>query len=277
MVAGHALGARLPDELPSALVSRPELAARLAGRRPAMFLDYDGTLTPIVSQPEDALLSDEMRDVLRELAGLCRVAVVSGRDRADVEPLVALDELVYAGSHGFDIKGPGGLRMEHEGGHDCLPDLDLAEQELNARIDSVRGARVERKRFAIATHYRNVADEDVPRVEAGVREVLSVHDRLRLSGGKKVFELRPDIEWDKGRAVLWLLEALALDGDDVLPFYLGDDVTDEDAFHALAGRGVGVLVGDPAYRTNADFKLADTSEVRLFLQELVNLLKDGQR
>lgn len=277
MVAGHAEGARSPDELPSALVSRSELAARLGGRQPAMFLDYDGTLTPIVSQPEDALLSDEMRSVLRELAGLCRVAVVSGRDRADVEPLVALDELVYAGSHGFDIKGPAGLRMEHEGGRQCLPDLDLAERQLKARIDSVPGARVERKRFAIATHYRNVADEDVPRVEAGVREVLSGQDRLRLSGGKKVFELRPDIEWDKGRAVLWLLEALALDGDDVLPFYLGDDVTDEDAFHALAGRGVGVLVGKPAYRTSADFGLSDTAEVRLFLQELVDLLKDGQR
>lgn len=273
MIEGHPEGDRLASELPSALQSGEEIAARLEGKRPVMFLDYDGTLTPIVSQPEDAILSEEMREVLRELAGLCTVAIVSGRDRADVEPLVALDGLIFAGSHGFDIKGPG-LRMEYEGGKERLPDLDAAERELHERIDPIPGARVERKRFAIANHYRNVADEDVPRVDEAVREVLGMHDRLRLSHGKKVIELRPDIDWDKGRAVFWLLDALGLDGDDVLPFYLGDDVTDEDAFAAFLGRGIGVIVGNPSYRTNAEYSLRDTSEVQQFLSELVNLMRD---
>jgi alpha,alpha-trehalase len=151
MIEGHPEGDYLASQLPSALESAEEIAARLAGRRPAMFLDYDGTLTPIVSQPEDAILSDEMRDVLRELAGLCTVAIVSGRDRADVEPLVALDGLIFAGSHGFDIAGPD-LRLEYEGGRDRLPDLESAERELRERIDPIAGARVERKRFAIANH-----------------------------------------------------------------------------------------------------------------------------
>ncbi len=274
MAEGHAEGARLASELPSALDAWEEIAGHLEGKRPAMFLDYDGTLTPIVSQPEDAILSEEMRDVLRELAGLCTVAIVSGRDRTDVEPMVRLDGLVFAGSHGFDIKGPDGLRMEHEGGRDCLPDLEQAERELKARIDPISGARVERKRFAIANHYRNVADEDAPRVEQAVREVLGMHQRLRISGGKKVFELRPDIDWDKGRAVLWLLEALQLDGDDVVPFYMGDDVTDEDAFREMADRGVGVLVGTPSYRTNATYGLQNTAEVQQFLQGLISLLRD---
>jgi alpha,alpha-trehalase len=271
---GHAERARLADELPSALDAWEEIADRLEGKRPAMFLDYDGTLTPIVSQPEDAILSEEMRDVLRELADLCTVAIVSGRDRTDVEPMVQLDGLVFAGSHGFDIKGPAGLRMEHDGGRDCLSDLEQAERELKARIDPIAGARVERKRFAIANHFRNVADEDVPRVEQAVREVLSMHDRLRISGGKKIYELRPDIDWDKGRAVVWLLEALQLDGEDVVPFYIGDDVTDEDAFREMADRGIGVLVGRPSYRTNATFGLQNTAEVQQFLQGLVNLLRD---
>jgi len=275
VLGGHAQPTRLASELPSALESWHAIAGRLDDRRAAMFLDYDGTLTPIVSQPEEALLSEEMRDVLRELAGLCTVAIVSGRDRSDVEPLVALDGLVYAGSHGFDIKGPD-LRMEHAGGRECLPELEQAEQELKERIGGVPGARVERKRFAIANHYRNVAQKDVPRVEAAVREVLGMHERLRMSGGKKVFELRPDIEWDKGRAVLWLLEALKLDGDGVLPFYVGDDVTDEDAFRVLGDRGIGVLVGAPPYPTSATYALRDTSEVREFLQGLINLLSDGR-
>lgn len=270
----HAIGRRPAGDLPSALESWDEIAGRLKDKRPAMFLDYDGTLTPIVSQPEDALLSEEMRDVLEELAGLCTVAIVSGRDRLDVQPLVALDGLVFAGSHGFDIAGPG-LRMEHEGGKRCLPELETAERELHERLDIVPGARVERKRFAIANHYRNVADEDVPIVEDAVRKVLSLHRPLRMSGGKKVFELRPDIDWDKGRAVLWLLEALKLDDVSVLPFYIGDDVTDEDAFAALGERGVGVLVGSPPYRTHASYGLQDTAEVGRFLQGLLNLLKDG--
>ncbi len=273
MSAGHAAGTRRPGELPSALSSWDAIIELLRDRFPAFFLDYDGTLTPIVSQPEDALLGEEMRDVLRQLARLCTVAVVSGRDRADVEPLVALDGLVFAGSHGFDIRGPD-LRMEHDGGRGCLSDLEAAERDLRTLIERVPGARVERKRFAIANHYRNVSDADVPIVEEAVRDVQSRHPRLRLSGGKKIFELRPDIDWDKGRAVLWLLEALQLDDNGVLPVYIGDDVTDEDAFAALADRGLGIIVGTPPYTTHADYGLANCAEVQELLQRFVSLLKD---
>lgn len=266
-------GDGIASELPSALEAWGEIAGRLEDRSPAVFLDYDGTLTPIVAQPEDAVLSDEMRGVLRDLAALCTVAIVSGRDRKDVQPLVGLDGLVYAGSHGFDIEGPDGLRLEYEGGRASLPDLEKAEREVKVRLDRVPGARVERKRFAIANHYRNVADADVQRVEQAVRDVAALHEGLRLSGGKKVLELRPDIDWDKGRAVLWLLEALHFEGDAVLPFYLGDDVTDEDAFRVLADRGVAVIVGSPAYKTKATYGLRDTSEVREFLQALILVLR----
>jgi len=272
MTEGYPQGTRPPGELPSALSSWATIAERLANRRPALFLDYDGTLTPIVSQPEDALLGEEMRDGLRRLAELCTVAVVSGRDREDVEALVALDDLIFAGSHGFDIKGPQ-LRLEHEGGRACLPDLEEAERELRVRVESVPGARVERKRFAIANHYRNVAEADIPRVEEAVRDVHSSYPRLGLSGGKKVFELRPDIDWDKGRAVLWLLEGLKLDDSDVLPIYIGDDVTDEDAFAALAGRGLGIIVGTPPYATHAEYGLRDTSEVEELLQRIIHLCR----
>ena len=264
---------RRSSELPSGLAARSEIVDRVRAKQLAMFLDYDGTLTPIVSQPENALLSDEMRAVLRELAGLCTVTVVSGRDRGDVEPLVGLPQLIYAGSHGFDIAGPDGLRMEFEGGIDCLPELEIAEKELEPLIRRVPGGRVERKRFAIAVHYRNIADEDVARVEAAVRDVLGRRDGLRLSGGKKVFELRPDIDWDKGRAVLWLIEVLGLDHADVVPMYIGDDVTDEDAFRALAGRGISIVVGEPAYDTDADYLLRDTAEVGELLSDLIGLLR----
>ena len=98
-------------------------------------------------------------------------------------------------------------------------------------------------------------------------------DALRVTPGKMVYEIQPKIDWDKGRAVLYLLEALGLDGEDVLPLYVGDDNTDEHAFQALTGRGIGILVADPAdpeagRSTAADFVLDDTQEVQRFLDAL---------
>ena len=198
--------------------------------------------------------------------------MVSGRDRAVVEQFVQLDQFVYAGSHGFDIRGPGFYR-EHEGGAASLADLDAAEKRLDERLASVGGALVERKRFAGAVHYRNAADADAPTVEAAVDEVHAALPKLRKRGGKKVFELLPDIPWDKGGAVLWLLEMLDLDRPDVLPIYLGDDLTDEDAFRAMAGRGLGIIVGGHAPTTAATMMLRDPDEVQRFLKKLADLLR----
>jgi trehalose 6-phosphate phosphatase len=248
--------------------------ARLIGhRRPALFLDYDGTLTPIVARPEMAILSDAVRASIRRLAGLCPVAVVSGRDRADVTKLVALDGLVYAGSHGFDISGPGGLRIEHEKGAAFSTAASKAAELLRMALAHVEGALVEPKRFAVAIHYRQVADADLPTLEAAVDRVLEKVPELRKTPGKKVFELRPRLDWDKGKAVLWLLGALDLEGPEILPIYLGDDTTDEDAFEALAGRGVGIFVGSPRGTTAATWCLAGPAEVGRFLDTLAETLE----
>lgn len=245
------------------------LRRRLERRRGlALFLDYDGTLTPIVSNPDDAVLSNSMRRVLESLAARLPVAVVSGRDRADVERRVGIPEIYYAGSHGFDISGPAGFREEHEGGESCIPSLDEAEAELSERLD---GPRLERKRFALAIHYRNLPDKDVPDIERAVQEVVSRFPDLRMTGGKKIFELRPALDWNKGKAVLWILGALGLSLDETLPVYIGDDVTDEDAFRALAEDGFGLCVGECSKDTAARGSLEDVSEVESFLSELSTL------
>ena len=219
----------MTDELPSALDNMKEIADYLQDKEAIVFIDYDGTLTPIVERPELAELSEEIRQALRVLAAKCTVAVVSGRDLADVRDLVAIDEILYAGCHGFDISGPEG-HLDYPQGLDYLPDLDLAEQSLRKLLQEVPGCQVERKRFAIAVHFRRVADAQVPKVEAAVDKVLSGHDSLLKTEGKMIFELRPDIEWGKGKALNWILQKLELDRQDVLPFYIGDDLTDEDAF-----------------------------------------------
>ncbi len=268
----------LPDNwhqmtIPSALDSLDLIRRQLAGQRLAVFLDYDGTLTPIVSRPDLAVLSDEMRATLHDLAAVCTVAIVSGRDRRDVENLVQIDSLIYAGSHGFDIAGPNGLDMQHEEGARHQPALQDAADRLERRVGDIEGALIERKKYAVAMHYRLVADEDLPAIDYAVEEVAARHPDLRRTGGKKVYELRPRIAWDKGMAVMWLLRALDLESPDVLPFYLGDDETDEDAFRALEKRGIGVLVAEQPGDSHAHYLVRDPEEARVFLRHLITTVE----
>jgi trehalose 6-phosphate phosphatase len=268
-------GQRQIAELPNALRSDAELAARLAGRRPAVFLDYDGTLTPIVDRPEDALISDRMREAVRRLARRFPVGVVSGRDRRVVQQLMGIDDLIVAGSHGFDIWSPSGGAIERQEGADFKGLLEEVRQTLTEELASIDGALVEPKSNSVAAHYRLVSESERPRVQQVVQRLLDEHPaELKVTPGKMVYEIQPNIDWDKGKAVLHVLRALGLDGEDVVPIYLGDDMTDEDAFEALQGRGIGVFVGradDPevAGRTTyADYALESIEEVERFLDAL---------
>ena len=256
--------------LPNALPVTERLGARLRGPL-AVFLDYDGTLTPIVDDPDDALLSDGMRSAITDLASTTLVAIVSGRDLEDVRDKVAIEGLAYAGSHGFDIRHPDG--SSEQLAVDALEALDAAEHDLEDRVAEVPGARVERKRFAIAVHDRAVDDEQQrQRLADIVAEVGEAHDGLRSTGGKRIHELRPDIDWDKGRAIEMLLAEL--DAEDRIPIYVGDDLTDEDGFRAVVARdGVAVVVRgeDDERLTLADAALETPADTERFLTELAEL------
>jgi trehalose 6-phosphate phosphatase len=262
-------------DLPHALADGDEFARRLGGARPAVFLDYDGTLTPIVDRPEDAVISDSMREAVRDLARRCTVCVVSGRDRPVVQELMGVHDLVVAGSHGFDIWSPDAGTIEHEaaGGFESL--LADVTSQLEESLGSVEGAVVEPKRASVAAHYRLVEESERDRVREVVEGLLADHpDELKVTPGKMVYEIQPKLEWDKGRAVLHLLGVLDLDDPDVKPIYVGDDITDEHAFEALSGRGIGVIVGNPedaevgGRPTAADFVLESVEEVEPFLNSL---------
>lgn len=265
-----------PDTPGAALEHLDEIAALAHGRKLAVFLDFDGTLAPIVDRPELAGIDPSMRSAVERLARLCTVAVVSGRNVDDVRKRAGITGIYYAGSHGFDIAGPGGLHQQHAKGVEALPALDAAERELRSAVATIGGALVERKRFSIATHYRLVAENDWPAVENAVDQALRRHPGLRKRHGKRVFELQPDIDWDKGAAVDWLLQKLDLDTPDVLPTYIGDDVTDEDALRAVAGRGLGIVVLDEPRATAARYRLRDPDEVRVFLEALADICERRQ-
>ncbi|MGA8039402.1 MAG: trehalose-phosphatase [Acidimicrobiia bacterium] len=257
------------DELPSAL--EESSLTRVSSRRLAFFLDYDGTLTPIVAHPADAILSDQGRETLARLSASFPVAVVSGRDRAEVEALVGLEGIYYAGSHGFDISGPGGFSEQF--GADYADSLSDASDVVAQKLAPLGGVWVERKRYAVAVHFRQAPDAE-DQVRRVVQEVAERSGDLRVSGGKKIFELRPDLDWDKGRAVMHLLDVLGLSDSDVTPLYLGDDETDEDVFRMFRSRpGVGIVVGTDHRPTLADFALADPGEAIAFLDRLA---KDRQ-
>jgi len=258
------------------LLSALEHAQDIAGPtgRVAVFLDYDGTLTPIVSQPEDAWLSDSMRQALRELAAKASVGILSGRELEDVRQRVNIDNVTYAGSHGFDIAGPRDLRSHVA--TEFLPTLDVADEALHRLLDDIPGARVERKRFSIAAHYRNVNENDLPTLTEAVEAVAARHRELRRIDGKKVYELLPDIDLDKGKAVLWLLETRGLKSGNVRPLYIGDDTTDEDAFRALKQTGVGILVSDQSQPTAASYSLKNPAEVERFVRILGARLSAGK-
>ena len=167
--------------------------------------------------------------------------------------------------------------MQHEGGVAAAPALRAAEQELRVRLAGVNGTMVEGKAFAVAVHYRLVPEDKVPDVKEAVNAVAAEYPALRVTGGKKILELRPRVAWDKGRAVLWLLRALHLDLAEVCPTYIGDDVTDEDAFEALADRGIGIVVRDGPRETAARYALDHPEQVRRFLEALRLLIEGTTR
>jgi trehalose 6-phosphate phosphatase len=263
-------------ELPHAL-DRKRMASALDGRRPAVFLDYDGVLTPIVERPQDAMMSPGMRETVRALAARWAVCIVSGRDRATVQQLMGMDDLVVAGSHGFEIWIPGNGAIGEDPSAEYRELIVRVTEQLSAALADLDGVRIERKHASVAVHYRQAGPDARARVQQLVDAVLTEHpDRLKVMPGKMVAEIQPGIDWNKGAAVRYLLRILELDSPDIVALYLGDDITDEDAFRALRGVGIGIVVGRPddpevADRaTEADFALASTDEVQRFLATLAS-------
>jgi trehalose 6-phosphate phosphatase len=211
------------DSLIAPLRERPE--------RSAVLTDVDGTIAPITSEPADAAVPEKTRQVLRRLAErYALVGCLSGRRALDARRVVGLDELAYAGNHGFELLLPGEDQVRPD------PSLDGSEADAPRFVASLDrsglervGIRTEEKGPIVALHWRGAPNEGA--AESLAEEIASEAERQGLvpHRGRKVLEIRPDVALNKGIAVAALIPARRLDA----ALYGGDDRTDLDAFAAL--------------------------------------------
>ena len=191
------------------------------------------------ADPNAATLVDGAAKALESMAAQCPVAILSGRDLADIRSRVAIPGIWYAGSHGFELTEPDGTYHQNEAALAAVSVLERAAAELDASLAGIPGVRVEHKRFAVAVHYREVAPQHIGEIISATNK-LGQRDGLRVTSGRMLVELRPDLDWDKGTTLAWIRDRIDATGS-LLPIYIGDDLTDEDAFDAVQFDGIGIV------------------------------------
>jgi len=253
-----------------------KLKEELSNKYIMLFLDYDGTLTSIAKTPDKAAISHETKRLLSLLAQKknCRIAIISGRDLADIKKKVGLKNIIYSGNHGFQIEGPK-IRYELAVPAGYKKTLQHIKLKLKEKLSGIKGAFVEDKKLSLALHFRLADREQWPSIKTIFHETIIIYlikNKIKIKFGKKVLEVRPPLSWDKGKVVLWLLarqEALSK-SQKIIPVYIGDDITDEDAFKALKNRGLTVFVGD-AGSSLARYYVKNVKEVHGLLKYILDI------
>lgn len=243
-----------------------------------LLADYDGTLATIVGRPADAVLSASVRQKLKVLAQKTAfsVGVISGRSIEELRSMVGIKGIYYSGNHGLEIEGPG-LSFISPGAEAVRPVIAGLACELAVALKGITGVIIQEKGLSLSVHYRlaKPGDEDI--VTKAVKRVIAPHvDRgeIRVYAMKKLWEIRPPIDWDKGNAVEVIARELKtiLKQEKLLTIYLGDDTTDEDAFRVVRPpHGWSIFVGEENQASAAEYFLNSTAEVEEFLTRLSEL------
>lgn len=273
MIASPAVGGgfRMP-ELPVAIP-----AARLAGRPLLIMLDVDGTLAPIALLPSLARVPEETRRIVARLArhsGIA-VALVSGRAAHDARRLVAVDSVWTIGNHGAEVMSPSGDVAVEPSMMRFRPLIEAAAVALEPLVDAVEDVIVENKSWSLAVHYRAADERLVPMLRERVTRVATANG-LRVADGKKVFEVRPPVDVNKGSAVVQLAGKLGALASGASLLFAGDDATDEDAFRRLRSdypNAVTIHVGESP-DSAAEFRVRGPNEIR---ELLVSIADDADR
>ncbi len=238
----------------------------------SLFLDYDGTLAPLASRPELATLSPSVRATLHQLAEMTFTAIVSGRDRAEVEALVGLPELAYVGCHGLDMVGPHGAQIPHALPTWIAPRMQSVKERLRKELSGIRGVLIEPKAFSVAVHVRLATKAAAGEAIKVVERLVETDGQLAVGRGKCLVEVLPNVPWNKGRAVKLLIDRLPKDRSASFPIYIGDDLTDETAFDVVGTWGAGIVVIETARETCATHSLRTPTDVERFLKRVLACL-----
>ena len=250
-----------------------DLSARLAGTPLSILLDIDGTLAPIAPRPEQARVSPETCHAVADLTTLpgTHVAVVTGRSVEDARRLVPVPHVGVIGNHGFEVLGEEGEVISEPAAHSYLDVVRAAAERLAGPCGEIEGVVLEDKKWTLSVHYRLAPRPTIPGLTDFINQLASELG-LVVTRGKEVLELRPPLKINKGTAaVLWVKKLGTPPGGSTL--YIGDDRTDEDAFHELRTafpRAVTIRVGDPdpGDASVAEFRLETPMAVREFLLAL---------
>ena len=240
-------------------------------------LDFDGTLAPIVSDPKDAALPGSRLKLLRALNNQPRfvVAVISGRSLEDLKTRVNLPDITYAGDHGLEIAGPGFHHIPPEAKQFRITVAEIG-QVLESALIGTSGIVFEHKGLSMSIHYRSTPSDQRVVALRTIRRITKPYldgSKLRVVKGKQVVNLLPPLNWHKGSALTWLLNLLdsfPREVAGVLPIYIGDDVTDEDAFTTVSEGGFAVRVGRPKPSSQASYYVKSPDEVEMVLQRLLD-------
>lgn len=244
-----------------------------------LFLDYDGTLTPIRSTPKEAVLSDEMRTLLRRVENIpsTHCVLVTGRSMSDIQSLVRIPSMWIAANHGFHIR-----RGKFEWVHPAAKNFSTTRKQImktcNPLVRCFKGAWMEDKQYTLSIHYRLVAPSKVSDFKRKLLKLLQPYrQKIRLTKGKKVIEIRPPTEWGKGHAVSVILQRIKVHQKPLL-IVIGDDRTDEAMFQRYAGEGLTIRVGY-SQRTDARYYVRSTEEITKLFHSILQLrtLKERER
>ena len=240
-----------------------------------LFLDYDGTLTPIVTQPELALCPPEVKRHLDQLRDLPSVylTIISGRSLEDLRNKVGVSHIIYIGNYGLEIEYPDG-RHKNKVSSTRVGELKRITRNLQNSLKEIPGILFEEKGPILSVHYRNVDQKVRPRIsQVLAEEIQQWRDHWKMAPGKMALEIRPKVDFDKGKAVREILRTFPRLG--FLPIYLGDDQTDEEAFRVLKGQGISVVVGPGSLPSEANFFLRSPDEVCEFLFKCLVVRRGG--
>jgi trehalose 6-phosphate phosphatase len=258
----------------------PDIANKIGTADQVLLLsDFDGTLSPIVGRPEEAVLPDDTRRALEVLAGHARVgvAVISGRALSDIKNRVGIQGITYAGNHGIEIEGPW-LKFVYPPAESLRPVIRRLYPRLSEVLAGFEGALVEDKGLTLSVHYRLVAEARVGELKRICEETvrgLRSEGKIRTTEGKKVYEIRPGVLWDKKDAIILLLSGWisSASPDASLALFLGDDLTDEGGFEVVnRHEGVSIFVGESGSSTAARYFVSSPGEVAIFLRKVAEIV-----